>query len=63
MSKIMRNLNRYSKIITQPRERGAEQAMLHALGLEPDDLNKPQVGICSMWYQGNAFTLEKIHHQ
>lgn len=53
MSRMMKNLNRYSKVITQPKERGAAQAMLYALGLEPDDLNKPQVGICSMWYQGN----------
>ena len=53
MSRIMRNLNRYSKVITQPKERGAAQAMLYALGLKPDDLDKPQVGICSMWYQGN----------
>ena len=50
MSKI---LNKFSKIITQPKNRGAAQAMLYALGLSPNDLNKPQIGVCSMWYDGN----------
>jgi dihydroxy-acid dehydratase len=27
--------------------------MLHATGLTPSDLKKAQVGICSVWYQGN----------
>ncbi len=27
--------------------------MLHALGLMPEDLDKPQVGIASMWFDGN----------
>ena len=50
---IIRQFNRYSKIITQPKERGGAQAMLYALGLKKQDMNKPQVGICSMWYEGN----------
>ncbi|MFA7238445.1 MAG: hypothetical protein WC058_16440, partial [Phycisphaeraceae bacterium] len=29
------------------------QAMLYATGLTPDDMGKPQVGICSVWYEGN----------
>jgi dihydroxy-acid dehydratase len=47
-------LNRYSSRITQPRSQGASQAMLLGTGLEPADLEKPQVGIASMWYEGNT---------
>jgi dihydroxy-acid dehydratase len=48
-----RQLNRYSSRITQPASQGASQAMLMATGLSPEQLNKPQVGICSVWYEGN----------
>jgi dihydroxy-acid dehydratase len=46
-------LNKYSSRITQPPSQGASQAMLIATGLSPEDLNKPQVGIGSVWYEGN----------
>src|SRR5215207_6822942 len=46
-------LNKYSGRITQPAVQGASQAMLLATGLTLDDLNKPQVGIASVWYEGN----------
>ena len=46
-------LNKYSSRITQPASQGASQAMLIATGLKPDDLNKPQVGIGAVWYEGN----------
>jgi len=46
-------LNRYSGRITQPASQGASQAMLIATGLTWEDLNKPQVGIGSVWYEGN----------
>ena len=46
-------LNRYSSRITQPPIQGASQAMLLATGLKEEDLSKPQVGICSMWLEGN----------
>src|SRR3954471_12391316 len=46
-------LNRYSSRITQPASQGASQAMLIATGLKPDDLQKPQVGIGAVWYEGN----------
>src|SRR5882724_5564134 len=45
--------NRYSSKITQPAVQGASQAMLLATGLTLADLNKPQVGIASVWYEGN----------
>ena len=47
-------LNRYSSRITQPRSQGASQAMLLGTGLQPVDLDKPQVGIAAMWYEGNT---------
>ncbi len=47
-------LNRYSSRITQPRAQGASQAMLLGTGLTADDLTKPQIGIASMWYEGNT---------
>ena len=46
-------LNRYSSRITQPAIQGASQAMLLATGISPEDLDKPQVGIASVWYEGN----------
>ncbi len=46
-------LNRYSKQITQPKSQGASQAMLYAVGLTTSDMGKAQVGIASMWYEGN----------
>ncbi|MEM8494362.1 MAG: dihydroxy-acid dehydratase [Planctomycetota bacterium] len=46
-------LNRYSARITQPRSQGASQAMLHAIGMTREDLDKAQVGIAACWYEGN----------
>jgi dihydroxy-acid dehydratase len=40
--------------VTQPRSQGASQAMLYGIGLTDADLQKAQVGICSMWYEGNT---------
>ena len=50
----MTNLNRTSRRITQPPSQGASQAMLFATGLTEADMNKAQVGIASMWYEGNS---------
>ena len=46
-------LNRYSSRITQPKSQGASQAMLYAAGLSEADMGKAQVGISSVWYEGN----------
>ena len=46
-------LNRYSSRITQPKSQGASQAQLFATGFTEEDLAKPQVGIASVWYEGN----------
>src|SRR4026209_242236 len=47
-------INKYSSRATPPRSQGASQAMLYGIGLTDADLQKPQVGICSMWYEGNT---------
>jgi dihydroxy-acid dehydratase len=47
-------LNKYSSRITQPKVQGASQAMLYGTGLTSDDMNKPQIGIGSVWYEGNT---------
>ena len=46
-------LNKISGKITQPKSQGASQAMLYATGLSEDDMNKAQVGISSVWFEGN----------
>ena len=47
-------LNKYSSRITQPPSQGASQAMLHATGLTRADMDKAQVGISAVWYEGNS---------
>ncbi|MGJ5641866.1 dihydroxy-acid dehydratase [Formosa sp. S-31] len=49
----MKNLNKYSKVVTQDPTLPAAQAMLHAIGLTDEDLQKPLVGIASTGYEGN----------
>ena len=46
-------LNKTSRNITQPKSQGASQAMLYATGMSEEDMNKGQVGIASIWYEGN----------
>jgi dihydroxy-acid dehydratase len=47
-------LNRVSARITQPKSQGASQAMLYGIGMTDADMQKPQVGIGSVWYEGNT---------
>ncbi len=47
-------LNRYSSRITEPKSQGASQAMLHGTGLTNADMAKAQIGISSVWYEGNT---------
>jgi len=53
-------LNKYSSHITQPKSQGASQAMLYATGLSSDDLKKPEVGIASVWYEGNPCNMHLL---
>lgn len=46
-------LNKFSKRVTQDDTQPAAQAMLHAIGLNNEDLKKPFIGIASTGYEGN----------
>ena len=56
----MIRLNRYSSRITQDKSQGASQAMLYGAGLTPEDMAKPQVGIASVWYEGNTCNMHLL---
>ncbi|MGW8227647.1 MAG: dihydroxy-acid dehydratase [Gammaproteobacteria bacterium] len=47
-------LNKYSSRITQPKSQGASQAMLYGTGLQHEDMAKAEVGISSVWWEGNT---------
>ena len=46
-------LNRHSSRITQPLSQPASQAQLFATGFGDEDFDKAQIGIASVWYEGN----------
>jgi dihydroxy-acid dehydratase len=50
----MSELNKYSKVLTQDETQPAAQAMLYGIGLTDEDLQKAQVGVVSMGYDGNT---------
>jgi len=50
---MAKELNKYSKHVTQDPTQPASQAMLHAIGLSKEDLKKPMIGIGSTGYEGN----------
>ncbi len=54
-------LNRYSSRITQPKSQGASQAMLYGTGLKPEDMDKPEIGISSVWFEGNTCNMHLLH--
>ncbi|MEE8481732.1 MAG: dihydroxy-acid dehydratase, partial [Acidiferrobacterales bacterium] len=51
---MAQKLNKTSSRITQPKSQGGSQAMLYGVGLSQDDLNKAEVGIASVWWEGNT---------
>jgi dihydroxy-acid dehydratase len=53
-------LNRYSARVTRPKSQGASQAMLYGTGLTDADMGKPQVGIASVWYEGNTCNMHLL---
>jgi dihydroxy-acid dehydratase len=53
-------LNKYSSHITQPETQGSSQAMLYAAGMTEADMNKAQVGIASMWFEGNPCNMHLL---
>ncbi len=52
--KMSQKINRYSSRITQPKSQGASQAMLYGTGMQEADMEKAQVGIASVWFEGNT---------
>jgi dihydroxy-acid dehydratase len=53
-------LNPFSSQLTQPTNRAISQAMLYATGLSDQDMNKPQVGIASVWWEGNPCNMHLL---
>ena len=53
-------LNRYSAKITQEKSQGASQAMLYGTGMTEADMAKPQVGIASVWFEGNTCNMHLL---
>lgn len=47
-------MNKYSRVLTQDPTQPAAQAMFYGIGLTEEDLQKAQVGIVSMGYDGNT---------
>jgi dihydroxy-acid dehydratase len=56
----MTQSNKYSARITQQKSQGASQAMLYATGMTEADMDKPQVGISSVWYEGNPCNMHLL---
>ncbi|WBW74460.1 dihydroxy-acid dehydratase Ilv3 [Schizosaccharomyces osmophilus] len=53
-------LNKFSGTVTGPKSQGASQAMLYATGLTETDIEDPQVGIASCWYEGNPCNMHLL---
>ncbi len=49
-----KGINKYSRIFTQDETQPAAKAMLYGIGLTDADMDKAQVGIASMGYDGNT---------
>ena len=56
----MAHSNKFSARITQQKSQGASQAMLYATGMTEADMDKPQVGISSVWYEGNPCNMHLL---
>ncbi|KAF9606331.1 hypothetical protein IFM89_024999 [Coptis chinensis] len=53
-------LNKYSCRITEPKSQGGSQAILYGVGLTEKDMDKPQIGISSVWYEGNTCNMHLL---
>ncbi len=59
-SPLKKTLNKYSSQITQEKSQGASQAMLYATGLKEREMEMPQVGIASVWFEGNPCNMHLL---
>ena len=57
---MSKKLNKYSSRITEPKSQGASQAMLYGTGMSEEDMRKAQVGISSVWYEGNTCNMHLL---
>mmetsp|Transcript_15985 Transcript_15985/g.18681 ORF Transcript_15985/g.18681 Transcript_15985/m.18681 type:complete len:594 (-) Transcript_15985:179-1960(-) len=55
-----KSTNDVSKTITEPKKQGASQAMLYAVGFKDEDFKRAQVGISSVWYEGNPCNMHLL---
>ncbi|PCH61649.1 MAG: dihydroxy-acid dehydratase [Gammaproteobacteria bacterium] len=55
-----KKLNKYSSRITEPKSQGASQAMLYGAGLDDKTIHAPQIGIASMWFEGNPCNMHLL---
>eukprot|EP00903_Cladosiphon_okamuranus_P014128 g13130.t1 len=53
-------MNRFSRNLTQKKSQGASQAMLYATGLTTEDMKKAQVGVSSVWFEGNPCNMHLL---
>ena len=53
-------LNKFSSTVTEPKSQGASQAMLYGTGLTDEDMHKAQVGISSVWWEGNTCNMHLL---
>ena len=51
---MAQKLNKYSARITQVKSQGASQAMLYGTGMTDEDMDKAEVGIATVWWEGNT---------
>jgi dihydroxy-acid dehydratase len=57
---MSKKLNKFSSRITEPKSQGASQAMLYGTGMTEADMSKAQVGISSVWYEGNTCNMHLL---
>ncbi|TFK54498.1 dihydroxy-acid and 6-phosphogluconate dehydratase [Heliocybe sulcata] len=53
-------LNKWSSVVTQDKSKGSAQAMLYATGMTEEDMNKPQIGISPIWWEGNPCNMHLL---
>lgn len=56
----MKKLNKYSSCLTQAGANGIAKAMLYGAGLKEEDMAKPEIGIGSVWFEGNPCNLNLL---
>ncbi|OLY79380.1 Dihydroxy-acid dehydratase [Smittium mucronatum] len=59
-ARSLKDINEYSSKITQNIEHSPAQSMLYATGLTETDMSKAQVGISSVWFEGNPCNMHLL---